>query len=171
MSSPDAPESTEVAQPFLEVNNYDPYFKSIGFKNAQGERTTSGVLLPGAGKLEVDIAANENEYVTVTLGKLEVGLVGTDKSGVYLPGHTVILPHGQKVTLQALEPTTYLCRYEPAGKWVNGEVTPENQFLKAAQALREPIAAAEGGVGVDGDTATAEAALAVVAGDAGTQKE
>jgi uncharacterized protein YaiE (UPF0345 family) len=90
----------------IKVNEYlEGKVKSLGFES-DGTRYTAGVFLPG----EYTFNTEQEEHVTVTVGRLEIQLPGRKWETVKI-GETVVIPPSSSFNLKVTQPVSYICRY------------------------------------------------------------
>jgi len=91
----------------IKVNEYfEGRVKSLGFQS-EGVPFTVGVVLPG----EYTFDTQSEEYITVTVGELEVHPPGSEWKIVKV-GETVVIPAKSNFDLQVKIPVSYICRYK-----------------------------------------------------------
>ena len=90
----------------IKVNEYlEGKVKSLGFES-EGTRFTAGVFLPG----EYTFDTEQEEHVTMTVGRLEIQLPGKSWKTVKV-GETVVIPPKSKFNLKVAQPASYVCKY------------------------------------------------------------
>jgi uncharacterized protein YaiE (UPF0345 family) len=90
----------------IKVNEYlEGKVKSLGFES-EGARFTAGVFMPG----EYTFDTEQEEHVTVTVGRLEIRLLGKNWKTVKA-GETVVIPPKSKFNLKVAHTGSYVCKY------------------------------------------------------------
>ena len=92
----------------FKVNEYfEGRVKSIAFTTAEGPATI-GVMAPG----EYEFGTSTVEYMTVTSGKLNVRLPGSNEWKEFKQSETFIVEKDKKFQLVVKEESSYLCLYK-----------------------------------------------------------
>lgn len=91
--------------------NTNEYFegnvKSMSFKTANGPATI-GLMAVG----EFEFGTSSKEIMTITSGKMQVKLPGSDKWKEYNQNETFIIEANKKFSVIVKEETSYLCLYK-----------------------------------------------------------
>ena len=91
----------------FKTNEYfDGKVKSIAFETAEGP-ATMGVMAAG----EYTFATSSKEIMSVTCGRLDVKLPGSDDWVSYHVGDEFIVEKDQRFSVRSVGQTAYLCLY------------------------------------------------------------
>lgn len=89
------------------VNEYfDGKVKSIAFEMPDGPATI-GVMAKG----EYEFGTSKKEFMTITSGKMDVKLPGSNEWKTFKKHETFIVEANQKFQVKMEEDTSYLCLY------------------------------------------------------------
>lgn len=92
----------------FKTNEYfDGNVKSMSFNTAEGPATI-GLMAVG----EFEFGTSSKEIMTITSGKLQVKLPGSDEWKEYKQNETFIIEPNKKFGVIAKEETSYLCLYK-----------------------------------------------------------
>lgn len=146
---------TEVAKqtPPIEVNDYGPDLKSLGFRTREGDDATTGVLNPGQART-VSTRRKEMMILSKLGGDLKVTIPGMMEGVVYRAGSTLMLPADtQGIQLEAMDgyQVSYECVY----------IEDESQAQAVEAGTGTEAATGGGEEGVDTDPTAEAARLAV----------